>query len=456
MPKAQRRTSKMRKIQKYLERDVIYQINLRSFTNEGTLNAAAKMLGHIRQFADIVYLCPCFVQDNDTDISGWSDRTKKSELQNPANPYRISDYYNVDPEYGTNDDLKNFISEAHDQGLKVILDLVYFHCGPNSVFLEKHPDFIVRNADGTPDVGAWKFPKLNYDSPELCEYMIENMELYVRDYGVDGYRCDVGDNVPLDFWAAARERIDAINPELMMLNEGTKPNYIDVFDINYSWDLLRQNAEKVISGEKTAEDFAAAFEDFSQKHLQGSHQAITCLDNHDYSNDDYYNRLERRIGSKAMDAAFVINYLLPFVPFVYCGTEICDTNRHSIWGNRFHSANLTIDWQNLLSPEATRRLELLKKLYALRHGLPEVGLSQGFEFVKSDDPHVVVFVRQNDENRLAVVVNLSNEPVSTSVEVGAVDLEPWILKDTAVSLAGTEGKLVAYIKPFGYAVVELH
>lgn len=53
-------------------------------------------------------------------------------------------------------------------------------------------------------------------------------------------------------------------------------------------------------------------------------------------------------------------------------------------------------------------------------------------------------------------MNLSDEPVSTSVEVGAVDLEPWILKDTAVSLAGTEGKLVAYIKPFGYAVVELH
>ena len=81
----------MRKIQNYLERGVIYQINLRAFTNEGTLREAEKLLPHIREIADIVYLCPCFVQDSDTDVSGWSDRTIKSKLNNPANPYRISD-----------------------------------------------------------------------------------------------------------------------------------------------------------------------------------------------------------------------------------------------------------------------------------------------------------------------------------------------------------------------------
>ncbi len=446
----------MRTPQKYLERDIIYQINLRAFTNEGTLNAAAKMLGHIRQFADIVYLCPCFVQDPDADIAGWSDRSRKSELQNPANPYRISDYYNVDPEYGTNEDLKNFISAAHELGLKVILDLVYFHCGPNSVFLAEHPEFIVRNADGTPDLGVWRFPKLNYAVPELREYMMQNMELYVRDYGVDGYRCDVGDNVPLDFWAEARERIESLNPDLMMLNEGTRSDYINVFDLNYSWDLLRQNVEGVIKGEKNSADFANSITKFSQEHLQGSYQSMICLDNHDSVNDDYYNRIESRIGSEAMDAAFVINYLLPNVPFVYCGTEICDTNRHSIWGNRFHSANLTIDWQNLALPEAQRRLTLLKKLYALRHGLPELGLSQKLDFVETDNDKVVAFVRQNDESRLAVVVNFSSEKVRVSANVGAVDLEPWVVNGAAISLAGTEGKLSAVIKPFGYAVVELH
>ncbi|MGN1128846.1 MAG: alpha-amylase family glycosyl hydrolase, partial [Candidatus Flemingiibacterium sp.] len=154
----------MRKPQKYLERGIIYQINLRSFTNEGTLNAAAKLLPHIRKFADIVYLCPCFVQDDDENREFWSDRTKASKLENPLNPYRISDYYNVDPEYGTGEDLKNFVAAAHEVGLRVILDLVYFHCGPNAVFINNHPDFIVRDADGKPDMGQWHYPKLNFGS----------------------------------------------------------------------------------------------------------------------------------------------------------------------------------------------------------------------------------------------------------------------------------------------------
>ena len=445
----------MRKPQNYLERGIIYQINLRAFTNEGTLREAEKLLPHIREIADIVYLCPCFVQDSDADIAGWSDRTRKSGLNNPENPYRISDYYNVDPEYGTNDDLKHYVDAAHELGLKVILDLVYFHCGPNAVFLAEHPDFIVRDADGKPDVGLWRFPKLNYASKELREYMIGNMELFVRDYGVDGYRCDVGDGVPLDFWAEARERIAALNPNLMMLNEGTKPDYINVFDLNYSWNL-RGALDDVIEKGQPASHIRDVVLDFSEKHLQGSFQSIFLLENHDTVNDDYENRLEKRVGSEAMDAMFVVNLLLPNVPFIYCGTEICDTNRHSIWGNRFHGANLTIDWQNLQTMEGKRRMKLLKKLYKLRHGLPEVGLSSKLEFVNTDSEKVLTFVRGEGENRLAVIVNLGNEPVNASAEVGALDLEPWMMSGASVSLAGSEGKLTASLKPYGYAVVELH
>lgn len=445
----------MRKPQNYLERGIIYQINLRAFTNEGTLREAEKLLPHIREIADIVYLCPCFVQDNDADIAGWSDRTRKSGLNNPENPYRISDYYNVDPEYGTNDDLKHYVDAAHELGLKVILDLVYFHCGPNAVFLADHPDFVVRDADGKPDVGLWRFPKLNYASEELREYMIGNMELFVRDFGVDGYRCDVGDGVPLDFWAEARERIDALNPNLMMLNEGTKPDYINVFDLNYSWNL-RGALDDVIEKGQPASHIRDVVLDFSEKHLQGSFQSIFLLENHDTVNDDYENRLEKRVGSEAMDAMFVVNLLLPNVPFIYCGTEICDTNRHSIWGNRFHSANLTIDWQNLQTLEGKRRMKLLKKLYKLRHGLPEVGLSSKLEFVDTDSEKVLSFVRGEGENRLAVIVNLGSEPVNASAEVGALDLEPWMMSGASVSLAGTEGRLTASLKPYGFAVVELH
>ena len=69
---------------------------------------------------------------------------------------------------------------------------------------------------------------------------------------------------------------------------------------------------------------------------------------------------------------------------------------------------------------------------------------------------MLTFVRGEGENRLAVIVNLGNEPVNASAEVGALDLEPWMMSGASVSLAGTEGKLTASLKPYGYAVVELH
>ncbi len=445
----------MRTPQKYLDRGIIYQLFLRAFTNEGTLKEAEKLLPHIRETADIIYITACFKHDQDQNTDNWSERQNASGLNNPSNPYRMSDYYSIDPEYGTNDDLKSFVASAHKLGLKVILDLVYFHCGPNAVFIAEHPDFIVRNADGTPDLGYWHFPKLNYQNPELREYLIRNMELYVRDYGVDGYRCDVGDSIPLDFWAEARARIDAINPELMMLNEGTNSESLEVYDLNYSWSIFRDAITAIVKGEKPASALGEALEEFNQKHLAGTHHAMLCLDNHDTANDDYDNRLEARIGSKAMDAAFVVNYLLPYVPFVYNGTEIADANRHSIWGNRFYSANLTIDWQKLTLPEGQRRLTLLKKLTALRHGLPEVGLEDRLEFIKTDSDKVVAFVR-GENDRTAVLANFSDKRVRVSTELGAGELEPWLLSGAAISLAGAEGRLTASLEPFGFAVIELH
>lgn len=442
----------MRKPQDYLNRDVIYQINLRTFTNEGTLNAAAKLLPSLKEFVDIVYIWPCYVHDQDEDVSHWSDRMINSKLNNPANPYRIKDYYNVDPEYGTNEDLKNFVNQAHNLGLKVLFDLVYFHCGPTAKLIDEHPDFVLRHPDGSIDTGEWRFPKLNFNCKGLREYLIQNMELFVRDYGVDGFRCDVADCIPLDFWAEARERVEAINPNLMMLCEGMNPTYLDVFDIHYCWHL-RYNCMEIIEGDKPASYLKDNLLSFSKTNLQNSFNSILFIDNHDTANDDYDNRLEKRLGSKAVDAMFVINYLLPNVPLVYCGTEVADTNRHSLLANRFHAANLTIDWQNLLTEEGIRRNNLLKKLHTLRHNLKEVGLLDKFECVDADKEKVFAFVR-GDKTRTAIIVNLSNEALETTININAVNFCTHLKNDATISIA--DDKLNVSLGAFGYAVVELN
>ena len=88
--------------------------------------------------------------------------------------------------------------------MRVVYDIVYFHCGPKAELIGEHPDFVRRNPDGSVKIGDWKFPELDYGNPGLREYMYGNMEYLVREYGFDGFRCDVEDLVPLSFWEEGR------------------------------------------------------------------------------------------------------------------------------------------------------------------------------------------------------------------------------------------------------------
>ena len=202
---------------------VMYQVQPRAFTPEGTLKAATARLPAVAKLGvDIVYICPVFVSDDCPDPKTWSPRQRKSGTNNPRNPYRMKDYYHVDPEYGTDEDLKQFIAEAHKLGMHVLLDMVYLHCGPNAVFLEEHPEFVKRDKDGKLVLTRWGFPTIDHSNPELREYLWKNMEYWVGQFGADGFRCDVSDGVPLDFWETARERLEKIRPEICMLAEGRR------------------------------------------------------------------------------------------------------------------------------------------------------------------------------------------------------------------------------------------
>ena len=130
--------SSVRPAPEWLTHGVIYQIWLRAFTPEGTLEAAKARLPEVASLgATIVYLPPVYLQDDDMRREFWSSRQRSCGANNPRNPYRVKDYDLIDPEYGTEDDLKAFIAEAHRLGLRVLMDLVYFHCGPTCVLAER-------------------------------------------------------------------------------------------------------------------------------------------------------------------------------------------------------------------------------------------------------------------------------------------------------------------------------
>lgn len=393
---------------------VMYQLFLRMFTPEGTLEAASALLPHLASIGvDIVYLCQVAEADGDMRREFWSDRQVKSGLGNPKNPYRIRDYFAVDPDYGTDEDLARFIRRAHALKMRVILDLVYLHCGPGAVFLTDHPDFVKRAADGAISVGEWHFPLLDYDNPALREYLWKNMEYYIRRFDADGYRCDVGDGCPLDFWEEGRARIEAIKPDVLMLNEGMRPEYLKkAFDLNYNFKWY-ETLYRVLRGQAPASEIRSCWEE-TGKDVPGIGRYARMLDNHDIANDQGDRRAEREFGPDAVEAAFAINYLIDGVPFIYNGCEVCDASRHSIYSDGRHGA-MRVDWSGALTRRGTERAALLRRLADLRHAREEIARGR-VVWLETDRPdQAVAFARVSGDHITLAAMNLCAKPLTMKI-----------------------------------------
>ncbi|MBI4979354.1 MAG: hypothetical protein HZC28_17870 [Spirochaetes bacterium] len=416
----------------WLTRGVMYQVWLRSFTPEGTLRAATEKLAHVAGTgATIIYLSPVCLQDDDIRQEFWSERQKKCGFNNPKNPYRIKDYNAVDPEYGTDDDLRAFVNEAHRLGMRVLLDLVYFHCGPTSVLME-HPGYFKKNPDGTIATGEWHFPVLNYESPELREYMWKNMERWITDFDMDGFRCDVSDAVPLDFWEEARARLTPLRPDLVILAEGERAaDQLSAFDIDYgfSWYYVTRD---VFAGKKNASEMRTLWQRVASERPRGN-RVLRFTENHDFANDTGTNRVETMWGSAGAEAMLAVNFTLDGVPFIYNGQEIADASPQSIY------TRLPVHWELMTQAKAKSRLAFCRDLCRLRG--TERALSQGdVVWIDNNQPDSVLsFIRAIGNEQIAVIVNLSKLPVKTSIAVENISaFEPLMTRGTTCTMTAQD------------------
>lgn len=417
-------TSRARDVPAFLRGAVMYQLFTRMFTPEGTFKAAEAKLPELKALGiDVVYLTPHQLADDDPDPTHWSARQKQCGLGNPKNPYRQKDFYAVDPEYGTASDLKDLVAAAHRLGLKVMFDLVYFHCGPKAVFLQTHPDFIVRNADGSPRLGDWAFPELNIRNPALREYLYANMTGFLRDYDVDGFRCDVADMMPVAFWEEAYRRCRAVKSDVFLMCEGLKgDDQIAAFDLSYGfytqWALV-----DILAGKKPASELRKAWEGARRDFPQGFHW-MRCFENHDFANVvPGQKRKEELYGPAANATALATLFLLDGVPMLYNGQEIADASPHAIFANRDHGG-WCIDWTKGNSPVAQERRALVKRLTALRHAHPAL-FDAPLDWLDTGNPEsVYAFRRRLPEGAVAFAANVTDKSVSFTLDGRAVTLPP--------------------------------
>ena len=393
-----------RKSPGWFTRGVMYQIQPRSFTPEGTLKTAEGKLSYLKELGvTIAYIVPVMKMDESMDPGSWSPRQIKSGFGNPKNQYRIADYFHVDPEYGTDADLKDFCAAAHKLGLKVVFDLVYFHCGPTAPFLKKHPEFTWWNADGTVKKGPWRFPKLNFAEPKLREYLMGNIKFLIREYGADGFRCDVGDGIPLDFWCDAHDMMDAqTGGDSVLLCEGfTVCDQYKGFDADYGW-FPGLDAMAV----------RGRWEERAWQCPVGS-KFVNHYENHDIATD-LRPRRESQWGHEAVDQVLVWMFTIDGVPMLFSGNEIADADeRHSMFGKT------PMDWSQLDREPGKSRHAFVKRLAALRRehsAFTDVNGEEGLTWLDTTaKDSVTAFVRRNGRETILVVQNWTEKPVKCEV-----------------------------------------
>lgn len=401
-------------VRSWVRDGVVYEIFPRTFSEAGNFQGITAQLDRLRDLGvTILWLMP---------IHPVGQERKKGTI---GSPYAVRDYYAINPDYGTKEDFKRLVSEAHRRGMKVVIDIVANHTAWDSVMMSK-PEFYTRDASGkiVPPVADWSdVADLNYDNPQLRAYMLDMLKHWLREYDLDGFRCDVAMMVPTDFWERARTELERVKPDILLLAEAHEPDLmVRAFDLDYAWPFHSALTE-VLQGKKPSNAFRAAWEEERRRFPRGSlHMRFS--DNHDE------RRAIARFGEPGALAASVLMFTLDGVPMLYNGMEAGDVTES---GAPALFYRLPVFWQMAERrpefPRFYRGIIALRKTHsALRRGETEW-------LKNSDDARIVTYSRRDAQEEIVVAINFSNQPFLGLVETRTGAPFTDITPDTAAPLA---------------------
>ena len=368
----------------------IYQINTRQFTPEGTFRAAETQLPRLRELGvGIVWLMP---------VHPIGQVNRKGTL---GSPYSVRDYYGVNPEFGTLDDLKQFVRTAHELGLYVILDWVANHSAWDCNLTVEHPEWYTRDwkGDFRPTVW-WDWPDIidfDFDQPGLRQYMTEVMVWWVREVDVDGFRCDVAGFVPTDFWNTVRRELDAVKPVFMLAEWEARDLHSEAFDMTYAWHW-NDVVHKIAMGQATV-DALRVYYSWNEKAYPRDIMRMLFVSNHD---KNAWEGTEFEQFGEALEAAIVLSVVSEGMPLIYNGQEAGNERRLAFFERD------PIDWR----PHPLG--ELYARLFALKRDNTALwNAAWGARMVNAPNNalnQVLSFVRQNERDHVFAVFNFSDRP----------------------------------------------
>ena len=404
----------------WVEDAVLYEVFVRSFTDEGTFQAMIPRLDALKAMGvTTLWLMPVYPV---------GEVNRKGRL---GSPYSVRDYRAIDPAYGTAEDFQALVDAVHARGMHLILDWVANHTAPDHPWVEAHPDWYTQDAAGRPvppEGTDWTdVADLNYDNPALRQAMTAEMSYWLGTFDIDGFRCDVAGMVPPPFWREAIPQLRAIKP-IMLLAEWEEPWLHEVgFDITYGWDTY--HALRAIWEGGAPDSLFAALDDERSAYPNDALR-LRFITNHDETSWQdaavtMYGGIE---GTKA---AMAVAATLPGVPLLYNGQEVAAPQRLNLFEDE------KIDWS--LNPELrnfyTALLGLVRNSQAIRQGsLTPLHLG----------PEVIAFTRQYEGERVLVVVNPRKAEAQVELPEAVIGAA---MQDV---LTGQEATASFMLPPYGY------
>ena len=382
---------------------VLYEMNVRQLTPEGTLRAAAARLEFLRDLGvDAVWLMP---------IYPIGEKNRKGTL---GSYYSIRDYCAVNPELGTMDDFDDFVAEAHRLGMKVLMDWVANHTSRDARWIAGKPaSWYERDASGEPAV-PWDWTdtaKLDYANRDVWEAQAAAMEFWIARHAVDGFRCDMAMLVPIEFWQYAAARLRRVKPDLFLLAEAEQRNLFDdgVFDACYGWEmhhLLNDVAQQRVRV-TALRDWLRA----DRGRYPRSAMRLAFTSNHD-ENSWNGSEFARMGAARGIMAAFT--FVVPGgLPLIYTGQEV---------GYDHSFAFFDRDPIPAESYRANAYTEFYRRLTELRHANPALAAGgRGGDMVEisnNAEDCLMTFVREIPGNQVVAVMNLSPYAIETDYYTG--------------------------------------
>ncbi len=338
-----------------------------------------------------------------------------------AHGYHALDYFTVNPRAGTLDDARNLLHEAHERGIRVLLDFVANHVGHD------HPAFIKAQTDRESDEYHWftwrswpdeyeayfnipALPKLNTNYPGVRDYLLRSIRFWIEDVGFDGLRLDHANGPTHDFWTATRALIEDIKPEAWVFGEVVAP---PPFLRSYAGRLhgvldfpLTQALRDTFAFETMSLHAFDAFLTHHDDYFPPEFSRPSFLDNHDM--DRFLWIADDDVRKLKLAALCLVTLGGP--PILYAGTELGLSQSQAINAPDsvgMNECRLPMPWENLPHPELQ---DFFRDLLHFREKHPVLWNGERHTVHVDDATRTYAYMVQDPQEVVIVALNLSDEP----------------------------------------------